>query len=174
MACAVKAAPANELAFPFTTERAQQPLATNIKTQHIETVSNKWMRRPHPLEREREKRQKKDRGRGSTVGGKRQKINECSVYSHALCKWVICRASNKQIASVCLPPVLCLFCVRMRKYCMCLFWFSDLLLASFCFSPAPGRCAYLFLWVCAILCFFPLRACVFHFWSVCVPLSDSA
>lgn len=54
MACTVEAEAANVLAFPFTSERAQQPLATNIKTQHMQTVSNKWMQRPHPPERDRE------------------------------------------------------------------------------------------------------------------------
>ena len=35
MASSVKPEATNELAFPFISERAQQPLATNIKIQHM-------------------------------------------------------------------------------------------------------------------------------------------
>lgn len=135
----------------FTSERAQQPLALNIKTQHMQTVSNKWMQRPHPPERERERERRWEEERGKRRRDycrgrkKRDKWMQCLLTTLNASVLSVEREGATNRLSVCLPSC----CVS-----VCLFCFSDLLLASFCFfSPhTQEECIF----ECVQFCFFSL------------------
>lgn len=88
-----------------------------------------------------------------------------AVFTHsAQRKCVICRerGSNKQI--VCVPSFLLCVCV------LVLFFWLIISILLFFFPTHPGG---VHIWVRAIL-FFLFVLCVYNFWTICVPLSESA